>query len=90
MTGWWVIFVFQLIEKLPDDTDMTRFKNMIFWEGSIGMILILCAGTALAFYVIREKKQAQRFRAFCGFLYSRFKDVTDKPATASGKFEGGY
>ena len=64
MAGWWTVFVSRLIEKLPVTTDIARFKNMIFWESSIWILLLLCAGMALLFYIVREDRQTQKFRTF--------------------------
>lgn len=64
MAGWWVVFTLRLIKQPPEITDVARLENMILWEGLAWIVLLLISGMALVYYVMREQRQVERFKAF--------------------------
>ena len=64
MAVWWMILILRLISNISTEGEVIRFQNMVVWEGLSWMALLLFGGISLLFYVIREQKQAQKFKAF--------------------------
>jgi len=69
LSGWWVIFSLKQIENLMelkhDGIDLlVRQQKMLLWEGGALFVSLLLGGGALAYYMLKERRQAEQVKTF--------------------------
>jgi signal transduction histidine kinase len=69
LSGWWVIFGLQQIDNLMelkhDGIDiLVRHQKMLLWEGGALFVSLVLGGSALAYFMVRERRQSEQVQRF--------------------------
>lgn len=67
LATWWMIFSLRIISQLQEfvgDGSLQKQHDMLLMEGAVLIVLLICGGTALIYFVVREKKRFDQVRLF--------------------------
>lgn len=66
LATWWIIFGFRQLDTLHSthSPEQLRKQTMIIYEGTFLIGLLLLGGGALAYFILRERKQTELIRKF--------------------------
>jgi signal transduction histidine kinase len=69
LSGWWVIFGLQQIDNLMvlkhDGIEMlVRHQKMLLWEGGALFVSLVLGGSALAYFMVKERRQSEQVQRF--------------------------
>lgn len=69
MAAWWLVTGLEVLNKLGEQVSdlqgfVNKHKNMLIWEGTAWMFLLLGGGLTLVFFILKEQRQKKTLKQF--------------------------